>query len=390
MLEPRRWQLEAREAWGKTGRGVISVVTGAGKTAFALLLFEQLRAENSALRLVVVVPTIALLDQWWVALRTECGLTESDISTYSGEGHAAAPGLANILVINTARKIAASLVGDQPCLFVVDECHRAGSPENARALVTAADFTLGLSATPVREFDDGFERYVEPALGSVVYEYDYVAALRDGIITPFDLHNFKFSMTSAETRSYEQVSRRIARAWRDTTDPRHDSVLQRLLIQRSRISADSLHRVPAAVGVAERFPGRRIVFHERINRADMIASLLDRRGERVALYHSQLDSSIRRRNLELFKVGSVTTLVTCRALDEGVNVPDAQVAVIAASTRSTRQRIQRMGRVLRRAQDKHNAAVCTLFATDVEERQLREEGERLGEIASTTWYEVSL
>ena len=69
---------------------------------------------------------------------------------------------------------------------------------------------------------------------------------------------------------------------------------------------------------------------------------LDRRGERVSIYHSHLAPTIRRRNLELFKLGHVSTLVTCRALDEGLNVPDASVAIIAASTRSTRQRIQRL------------------------------------------------
>ena len=57
---------------------------------------------------------------------------------------------------------------------------------------------LGLSATPVREFDDGFERYIEPALGPVVYEYDYARARSEGVISPFDLHNFHFDLTTSE------------------------------------------------------------------------------------------------------------------------------------------------------------------------------------------------
>src|SRR5438105_15950754 len=88
-LTPRRWQQEAMARWtAKGGRGVASVVTGAGKTALALLLFTSLRQKDAATRLVVVVPTLALLDQWWVALQSECGLGADEIALYSGESRA--------------------------------------------------------------------------------------------------------------------------------------------------------------------------------------------------------------------------------------------------------------------------------------------------------------
>ena len=93
MLEPRRWQTEAMALWRREGRGVLSVVTGAGKTAFALMLFEKLRRERPDLRLVVVVPTIALVDQWFVALTTDADLSTDEVATYSGEGRSKRPGL---------------------------------------------------------------------------------------------------------------------------------------------------------------------------------------------------------------------------------------------------------------------------------------------------------
>src|SRR6266511_663247 len=107
QLTPRRWQEDAIEKWEEAGgRGVVSVVTGAGKTALALLLFDRLRDRDTDLRLVVIVPTIALLDQWAVALETEFGLDYSDIALFSGESKAKRPGIANVLVINTARSAA--------------------------------------------------------------------------------------------------------------------------------------------------------------------------------------------------------------------------------------------------------------------------------------------
>jgi superfamily II DNA or RNA helicase len=337
------------------------------------------------------VPTIALLDQWFVALTADLGLPVSDVAAFSGESKPAQPKTANLMVINTARRLSATVAGDPDCLFVVDECHRAGSPENAKALQTEARFRLGLSATPTRDFDDGFERWVEPALGPIIYEYGYAEALADGVIAPLALHNFHFSLTAAEQERYDELSAKIGRRWAQLEDAADDDhALRHLLLRRASVSIESPRRIIACVAVAERHPGRGIVFHERIAAANKIASLLDKRGQRVALYHSELAPTIRRRNLELFRFGQVTKLVTCRALDEGLNVPDAEIAIVGASTRSTRQRIQRLGRVVRPSPGKTSAVVCTLYATEPEREALIAEEERLEEVAAIRWYEVKM
>lgn len=79
-------------------------------------------------------------------------------------------------------------------------------------------------------------------------------------------------------------------------------------------------------------------------------------------------------------------LVSCRALDEGTNVPETVVAVIASSTSSQRQRIQRLGRVLRPSDGKTVASVYTLYTTDTEEKRLREEEALLEGVATVQWY----
>jgi superfamily II DNA or RNA helicase len=388
-IAARRWQSEALGAWSANQRkGVVSVVTGAGKTVFALLAYQDVLSVMPDARLVVVVPTTALLDQWAITLATEGKIDRDEIALVSGESPGRKPSRATVVVLNTARKRASDLVGDGRCLLVVDECHRAGSPENAKALKTNATFTLGLSATPRREFDDGFETNVQPNLGPIVFEYGYVDAHRDGLIPPINMANFHFSLAASEKDRYELLTQRIGRQWGMSDDPHNDPALKRLMIQRSRVSISSHKRVVGAVAVAERFPGRGLIFHEQIPRAESITRLLDKRGVRVAIYHSNLGPSIRRRNLELFKFGQVTKLVTCRALDEGLNVPDAEVAIIAASTTSTRQRIQRFGRVLRVTDDKKTATVCTLFATDRERTKLEEEAISLREVASVKWFEL--
>ena len=77
--------------------------------------------------------------------------------------------------------------------------------------------------------------------------------------------------------------------------------------------------------------------------------------------------------------------MTCRALDEGFNVPETEVGIIAASTATYRQRIQRLGRIVRPAKDKSAATVYTLVATGPEIQRLKEEEMRLDGVANIAW-----
>ena len=105
----------------------------------------------------------------------------------------------------------------------------------------------------------------------------------------------------------------------------------------------------------------------------------------MCLYHSQIAPAVRRDNLRLFRRGIFDCLISCRALDEGMNVPETTVAVIASSTASHRQRIQRLGRVLRPARGKEKAVIYTLFATEQERTRLSKEAARLEGVAQVVW-----
>ena len=89
--------------------------------------------------------------------------------------------------------------------------------------------------------------------------------------------------------------------------------------------------------------------------------------------------------LSEYRNGYLDVLVTCKALDEGFNVPETEVGIIAASTATRRQRIQRLGRVLRPAQGKGSATIYTLVATAPEIGRLKDEEEQLEGVASIVW-----
>jgi superfamily II DNA or RNA helicase len=383
----RAWQEDALAQWRPTKRGVAHVVTGAGKTVLALACIADFSSGAPNAQVLVLVPTIALMDQWALALQDDLGVPTSEIARYPRRARSG-PAWAHVMVMNTARRVAPELMANGRWMLIVDECHRVASLENRRALAVPPAAALGLSATPFREYDDYFQEYVAPVLGDVFYSYPYERALKDGVLTPFAIENYSVPLTSHEQREYDQTTVRISRAIA-RGETRDDPGLKRLLIRRASISQRAVSRIPAAVTLVDKFAGRRaIVFHESIEAATEIAERLRTMSHRVALYHSGQGAATRMRSLALFRRKQVDVLVTCRALDEGLDVPDAQIGVIASSTASTRQRIQRMGRILRPAPGKDAALVCTLYATSLEENRLVEEEAELEGLAGARWFSM--
>lgn len=347
---------------------------------------------GAASNFLILVPTIALLDQWYVSLREEFGVAEDEIATWSGGSRPKGPARVNLMVLNTARRASTLLPDLDKTFLVVDECHRAGSSVNSLILSQPFAATLGISATPDSDFDSRLSQVLEPALGSVVYSYGLDEARADGILSPFDLVNVKFKLLNAEEIEYNRWTQRIQRFIRrsKTTEVAKDT-LQILLQRRSVCAAKAAMRVPLAVHIAELHRGARtMIFHETIEAAESIYSRLIERGHSVTIYHSRVAASVRRDNLRLFRKGSFDILVTCRALDEGVNIPEVQVAVVASATASTRQRVQRLGRVLRPAPGKRRAVIYSLYATRPEEQRLAKEAETLESAESITWQEMGV
>ena len=409
--ELRPWQAEALRAWEDAGRrGVVEAATGTGKTAVALVAAERLRADRGvSLRVVVIVPTIALATQWRDAILSELGVPRLLIGeVHSGEGlDFSRRSHVLVTVINSARttvpeQIASWRRQGLDVLLIVDECHRAGSDHNARVVDTEATATLGLSATPERS-DRGHATLVYPGLGDPVYRYPVLTALDDGVLAPLRSINLYVDFTPDEAALWRQQRRDLGQALRvlESQYPRITADPQRMW---KRIGELALDEVPEAMRVvallarrAEVLAGaenrqkclaaildwlasndeRAIVFHERIRQAERTAELLEARGITSTLDHSGLKRTDRSIGLRRFKRGDARALVAVRSLDEGIDVPDASIAVIASGSRSPRQRIQRLGRILRRSGDKRATCVSILVRDTADETHVGGRDDRL-------------
>jgi superfamily II DNA or RNA helicase len=323
----------------------------------------------------IVVPTVALIDQWAVALEEDLGLRPADLGLYAEGNVPQGDEAISVLTLVAAREHVPRLAEGRATLLIVDECHRIGSPVNSLALKGQFAETLGLSATPEREHDEGFEELIVPALGDVIFEYGYDDARMDGVISPFDLVNVEVPLLPHEAERYETLSKRASRLFgRHRRGDDVEEQLGRTLQERARVAARAMMRIPVAVRLLDRHRGvRALVFHEFIDAAEEIQEQLAARNHSVTIYHSNLAPAHRQENLRMYRRGMFDVLVTCRALDEGVNLPETELAIVASGTASRRQRIQRLGRVLRPAAGKERALIYTLYATGSERDRLAAE-----------------
>ena len=243
-LVPYRWQSEALRCWMEAGgRGVLQVVTGAGKTFLALLAIEQLLRDHPELRVSVLVPTKVLMYQWVMEFVRVLGVPPGHIGL-RGDGHKDSFGEGCRIVVNIInsailddqlRRDAESLPPNTPHLLIADECHRYRGRKFRRAFDAPYDFSIGLSATPgdspqassganPQDSDDPLLLQ----LGSVVYKYTYQQASSDGVVQLFEVHYVGVELSKSERREYEAYSKRIRTALkkiRQRYGPRLDAML---------------------------------------------------------------------------------------------------------------------------------------------------------------------
>jgi superfamily II DNA or RNA helicase len=408
------WQRDARDAWlAAGGRGTIKVVTGAGKTVVALSIAETLQTRDPSLRVAVVVPTIVLMQQWVETLHQRGNLPAKAIGMLGGGHSDGFDGDRRILVavLASARKDLASIVtraqvGDH-LLFVADECHRVGAPEMSAVLETPRHYSLGLSATPERDDDatspDTFSQStVGSALGNIVYEMSFADAVRLQVLPPFDIHHYGISLATDEAKRYEALSRSISDARKEliasSPTARAAGGGEKLMAWARNVSARGSSQI---AGIASRFvndtsrrkqllyrasnrliatsrlvseamlarpDARVILFHESIDEVTIIFAFLRGEGMPVVMEHSDLPTELREASLELFRTGIAQIVVSAKSLIEGFNVPEADLGIIVASSSSARQRIQSIGRVLRRYRtmsgEEKASRVCVLYVRD--------------------------
>ena len=361
-------QTEGLDAWWAAGgRGVVVLPTGTGKTHLANLAIA--RAGRPTL---VVTPTIDLLNQWYDEL-TLC--FEAEVGLLGGGYYDIRP-----LTVTTYDSAYMNMdrLGGKFGLLVFDECHHLPGPTYGLAASCAlAPYRLGLTATPERA--DQAHTQLDHLIGPIVYRRE-ITQLRGRYLADYRVETLYVNLTEEERFRYESA-REIYRGFLSDSgiDMRRPGAWGQFLFAAHR-SAEGRQAYLA-------YREQRAMALAAPAKLNLLARLLDRHnGDRVLIFtHDnatvykiarqflvpvithQTKTKERREVLLRFNAGTFPIVATSRVLNEGVNVPEANVAIILSGSSSVREHVQRLGRILRKSGDKEATLYEVVTKGTVEE-----------------------
>ena len=350
-------QIEALEAWSKAGcRGQIIMPTGTGKTEVALAAMARKKIAT-----LVVAPVRDLMYQWHRRI----------LNAFDYDTGIVGDGLSNIKPVTVTTYDSAYIhmarMGAGFGLLIFDEEHHLpGKCRREAAIMSIAPMRLGLTATAERS--DGLHKDLDWLIGPVAYHMPFKQA-EGSTLAHFDVVRIPVALNRQEQATYDQCSRTIQRfilarrkeqpgyMWQDLckesgSDSRARHA-QKAYYLKNSIESRAAEKLRVLEDIFRLHKGQQIlvftgsnVMAIEVSQRFLVPTILShtRKRERLAV-------------LENFANGTLPVLVANRVLDEGVDVPEAKVAVVIGGQGSTRQAKQRLGRVLR----KTGSARATLY-----------------------------
>ncbi|MBX2803918.1 MAG: DEAD/DEAH box helicase family protein [Myxococcales bacterium] len=364
---PRDYQREATDAWHAGGRrGVVVLPTGAGKSFVAELCIAE--ANRHAL---VVAPTLDLVSQWYDTLVRGFG---EPIGVLGG-------GIREVADLTVATYDSAHLYaeryGNRFGLLVFDEVHHLPGPSyRLSAASSLAPWRLGLTAT--LEGSDGAPADVGDLVGPVLYRRT-VTELAGEFLAEYRTEVVTVDLSDEEREAYDDAvdHYRAFREDKGLTGGRGGfqqflreagrSKAGRQALAAFRTSRRILQRTPRKLAMLSEILVRHAKGRALVFTSDNATAYRVSRSLLLPVITHQTDPKERRALLTAFGDGTLPTLVTSRVLNEGVDLPEADVAVILSGTGTVREHVQRLGRILRKREGKQAILYELVVADSAEE-----------------------
>ena len=358
-MEPYPHQQSALMAWKQAQRqGVVMLPTGSGKTYLA-----QLAMESTPRSTLIVVPTLDLMHQWYAQM--ESAFPDVEIGLLGGGSRDRTPIL---IATYDSAAIQAENLGNKYALLIFDECHHLPTDfYRVIAEYAIAPYRLGLSATIERS--DGRHRDLDALIGEIVYQQT-PESLSGNTLAEHKVVQIKVKLSPKEREKYEQALK-----------------TRNSFLRQSNINLSSLQGWQLFVQASAKSPqGRRAMLAHREakeiasgteGKLRLLADLIYQHYPQKILIFTNDNATVYRISqqflipaithqtpvkerhdiLQKFKGGEYKVLVASHVLNEGVDVPDASIAIILSGTSSTREYIQRLGRILRKNNNPDKLAI---------------------------------
>ena len=376
-------------SWLRCGRrGVIEAVTGSGKTDVAIAAAAD--AMRRGRFVLVVVPSRVLMEQWHGRLRS--AMPEARIGRLGDSGRDT-PDACDVLVATRHSAAAYKPLppGEAGGLLIADECHGLGGGILRRALLPQYDERLGLTATLERS-DDAVTELLLPYFGGICHRYGFGQAIADGVCAPPRVAFVGVELSVDERAEYMETEQKLVNArhhLRSVRDMPLEPFGDFLAAVAHLAERDAGPDGRAAREYLDAFSKRRQIVAQSSGKYELLGNLAtsirDADGALVftetvrAANHAinRLDPLVsidlitgstargqRREILDDLRIRRLDAVAAPRVLDEGVDVPDANLGIVMSASRTRRQMIQRMGRILRRKRPGVAARFVIMFARD--------------------------
>ena len=366
-------QGKAVKAWCEAGyQGILEMATGSGKTITAMICAHRLYNVEKPLLIVVAAPYIPLIQQWCDEI-SPFGLRAVNLTEAHGAKKRAAElsklrrrlqhGSSNIeIVVVSHRTLCNNEFKDElkkfqcPTLLIADEVHNLGSEGFITDPPDFFDYRLGLSATPIRQYDEeGTEQLLE-FFGPIVFQFTLEEAIGRCLVG-YEYYVHPVELTENEMEEWYEITEKIGKsAWMQENDDVDNEYLMKLLRDRRALLENAENKIAVLEDVLTQREDFTKLRHTLIYASDKapqqlkdVNALLNRHG---VLFHqlTHEETPDRKKTAQIiqsFQEGTLRILTAKRVLDEGVNIPEIEKAFILASTTVERQWTQRRGRLLR-------------------------------------------
>lgn len=412
----RDYQKQAIENWLKNrGRGILKMATGSGKTITALAINTELYHQINLQVLLVICPFRHLVLQW-----TEEAekfnlfpiLAFENVHNWHGELSRQLYNVHNnqqkfLTIITTY----STFIGDrfqsqltffpEKTLIVGDEAHNLGSPRLLSSLPANIGLRLALSATPERHFDEDGTDFLKDYFGKVLQpEFTLKNAIEKQALVQYNYHPILVELTNQEALHYAKLTKKIGWALSENNNLDDNHNLKALLLRRSRLVATASNKLIALKALMkERLTMKATLFYcgdgnvnQNERQLEAVTRILGKElNYRVNTYTAETPIEEREKIKKQLKSGELQGIVAIRCLDEGIDIPMIENAVILASSSNPRQFIQRRGRILRPYDGKKEATLFDMIVIppilereiwEIERNLLKKELKRFMEFAS--------
>ena len=443
---PREYQQQAFENWRNNNQqGLFAMATGTGKTITSLNCLLEIYKKTGYYKALILVPTITLVNQWGLECKkfnfssivkiNSRSNWKNEFAALLTREHLFPTEQISYIVISTYASFAKKNIFEElnqlpfKTLLIADECHNMGSASLLKLLQNVNyKRRIGLSATPERQFDEEGNTKLFAFFKSekgYTYEYSMKEAISKNVLCRYYYYPHLVSLIDSEMNDYLKLSLKIAKYFNPIKDrfDKNDPVLTALLLARKRIIHKAFNKVSVFSDIINEQYNKKgnlkytLVYvpegndpndyfetdlysqtdetendNEAVHLIDVFTKAVKDIDKRTTVRKFISGTNEKDDILEQFAKGEIDVLTSMKCLDEGIDVPRAELAIFCASTGNPRQFVQRRGRILRQHPDKQFAYIHDLVVIpevnpnsdsyEMERSMLKKELDRVNNFAS--------